>query len=76
MTLQDLPKNTPARISGFEAGDGELETRLREIGFAEGDQVEALHFGLFGRNPMSVRLNGALIALRKAEAAAVLVEAL
>lgn len=76
MTLRDLPKNTLARISGFSDGDSELETRLREIGFAEGDQVEALHFGLFGRNPMSVRLNGALIALRKSEAQAVLVEAL
>lgn len=76
MTLRDLPKNTPARIQGFEAGDSELETRLREIGFAEGDQVEALHFGLFGRNPMSVRLNGALIALRKTEAQAILVEKL
>ena len=76
MTLRDLPKNTPARISGFSASNNELETRLREIGFAEGDQVEALHFGLFGRNPMSVRLNGALIALRKSEAQAVLVEAM
>lgn len=74
MTLRDLPKNRPARISGFNANDNELETRLREIGFAEGDQVEALHFGLFGRNPISVRLNGALIALRKSEAQAVLVE--
>ena len=74
MTLRDLPKNTVARISGFDAGNSELETRLREIGFAEGDQVEALHFGLFGRNPMSVRLNGALIALRKTEAQAVIVE--
>jgi len=74
MTLRDLPKQTPARISGFQPGDAELETRLREIGFAEGDHVEALHFGLFGRNPMSVRLNGALIALRKTEAQAILVE--
>lgn len=76
MTLRDLQRNTLARISGFDAGDSELETRLREIGFAEGDQVEALHFGLFGRNPMSVRLNGALIALRKSEAKAVLVDVL
>lgn len=74
MTLRDLAKNTPARILGFHTGDNGLETRLREIGFAEGDQVEALHFGLFGRNPMSVRLNGALIALRKTEAQAVIVE--
>ena len=41
---------------------------------AEGDLVETLHFGLFGRNPMSVRLNGALIAMRKQEAEHVLVD--
>lgn len=76
MTLRDLAKNTPARILGFNGEDYDLETRLREIGFAEGDQVEILHFGLFGRNPMSVRLNGALIALRKTEAQAVTVETL
>lgn len=74
MTLRDLSKNVPARVTGFSDGDAELVTRLREIGFAEGDSVEALHFGLFGRNPLSVRLNGALIAMRKAEAEAVLVE--
>jgi ferrous iron transport protein A len=74
MTLRDLPKNAVARISGFAADDNGLETRLREIGFAEGDHVQAIHFGLFGRNPMSVKLNGALIAMRKNEAQAILVE--
>ncbi|MGJ8564894.1 MAG: FeoA family protein [Alphaproteobacteria bacterium] len=76
MTLRDLPQNTPATITGFDDADHDMQTRLREIGFAEGDRVEALHFGLFGRNPMSVRLNGALIAMRKHEASAVLVERL
>ncbi len=74
MTLADLPKSVFARVTGFDGQDTELETRLREIGFAEGDMVEALHFGLFGKNPMSVRLNGALIALRRLEARAVQVE--
>ncbi len=76
MTLRELAKHKPARIIGFKTDDSDKETRLREIGFAEGDIVEALHFGLFGRNPMSVRLNGALIAMRSAEAQAVLVEPL
>ena len=40
---------------------------------AEGDPVEALHFGLFFKNPMTVRLNGALIAMRSAEARCVYV---
>ena len=74
MTLRDLPKQARARVIGFAPGDIGLETRLREIGFAEGDDVEILHYGLFGRNPMSVRLNGALIAMRKNEAASVTVE--
>ena len=74
MTLRELPRYKAARIIGFQTDDPEKETRLREIGFAEGDLVESLHFGLFGRNPMSVRLNGALIAMRSAEAQAVLVE--
>jgi len=73
LTLRDLNKNQQALVSGFSETDPNLEIRLREIGFAEGDSVETLHFGLFGRNPMTVRLNGALIAMRKNEAAAVLV---
>lgn len=74
IALRALKKNQTATVRGFESGQADLETRLREIGFAEGDTVEALHFGLFGRNPMIVRLNGALIAMRKGEASAVLVE--
>ena len=74
MTLNQLKQNVPARVTGFQTADHDLEIRLREIGFAEGDQVILMHFGLFGRNPMSVKLNGALIALRKNEAAAVTIE--
>ncbi len=71
MTLSDLKIHQSGIVTGFRSDDPELETRLREIGFAEGDRVEALHFGLFGKNPMSVRLNGALIAMRRNEAGAV-----
>ncbi|WP_427450613.1 FeoA family protein [Litorimonas sp. WD9-15] len=73
LRLTDLKKNESALIIGFSAEEGDLTTRLREIGFAEGDNVTPLHFGLFGRNPMSVRLNGAQIAIRKQDAKAVLV---
>lgn len=74
MTLDQLQRRTPARVTGFETDDFDLETRLREIGFAEGDNIEALHFGLINRNPMSVRLNGAIIALRRCDAAAITIE--
>ena len=71
MTLDELARKTPAIITGFSTDDSDLETRLREIGFAEGDNVEALHFGLFNKNPISVRLNGAIIALRRSDASAI-----
>ena len=74
MTLSELSLNQKARIIGFDSYDSILETRLREIGFAEGDQVIVLHFGPFGKNPMSIKLNGALVALRRGEAQAIIVE--
>ena len=66
--LTSLAKNETAIVTGFDEADPDLTLRLREIGFAEGDRVTPLHFGLFGRNPISVRVNGALIALRKQDA--------
>ena len=73
MRLRELPRHAPATVSGFCPCDANLQTRLREIGFAEGDRVESIHFGLFGGNPISVKLNGAHIALRRHEAGAIFV---
>jgi ferrous iron transport protein A len=69
------------RPSGGAAAPGglpaaELERRLLELGFVEGATVEVLHQGLIGRDPIAVRVDGATIALRRREAAAVLVETL
>jgi len=71
MTLDQLERKRKAIIKGFDEGHSELETRLREIGFAEGDSVETLHVGLFDKNPISVRLNGAIIALRRKDASVI-----
>jgi len=51
----------------------ELERRLIELGFTEGADVEILHEGIFGRDPIAVRINGATVALRRREAMAILV---
>jgi ferrous iron transport protein A len=53
----------------------ELERRLIELGFTEGASVEILHEGLFGRDPIAVRVNGATVAIRRREAMAIVVEA-
>ena len=52
----------------------ELERRLIELGFVEGAWVQILHEGLFGRDPIAVRVNEATVALRRREAASILVE--
>jgi ferrous iron transport protein A len=75
MTLDQLEKSQIARVSGFKNKDISLVARLREIGFAEQDEVELLYRGPFGGRPLCYRLNRTLIALRRDEAKAVEVEA-
>jgi len=53
----------PAGLSACE-----MEQRLIELGFVEGATVQILHEGLFGRDPIAVRVNGATVALRRREA--------
>lgn len=55
--------------------EGELERRLIELGFIEGAHVEILHEGLFGRDPIAVRVNDCTVAIRRREAMAIIVEA-
>ena len=67
------------RVSGetgrHEAIDpAELERRLLEMGFVEGAAIEILHEGLFGRDPIAVRIDDMRVALRRREAAAVTVQ--
>jgi ferrous iron transport protein A len=62
---RDVPNSLPAE---------ELERRLLEMGLVEGARVELRHQGVFGRDPIAVRINDrATFALRRREAAAVLV---
>jgi len=60
--------------SGSGLPPQEIERRLIELGFVEGARIEILHEGLFGRDPIAVRVDGATIALRRREAAAIVVE--
>ena len=72
--MHTLAKGRQARVTGFGVGDDSLVAKLREVGFAEGDEVELLARGWLGGAPLSFRLNRTVIALRKSEAAMVLVE--
>jgi ferrous iron transport protein A len=47
----------------------ELERRLLELGFVEGARIELLHEGLFGRDPIAMKVDDMRVALRRHEAA-------
>lgn len=52
----------------------DLAQRLMEIGFEEGKDIEVLHVGPLGGDPMAVRIDRLTIAIRRAEADTILVE--
>ena len=52
----------------------ELESRLIEMGFVEGASVEILHEGMFGKDPIAVRVDNATVAIRRREAMAIMVD--
>jgi ferrous iron transport protein A len=56
-------------------GGAEIERRLLEMGFVEGAPVEIVHEGLFGRDPMAIKLADRTVALRRREARSVMVRA-
>jgi ferrous iron transport protein A len=60
-------------VAGLGLPGPELERRLIELGFVEGADVELLHEGLFGGDPIAVRVAHTTIALRRREAMAILV---
>ncbi|MCI5044996.1 MAG: ferrous iron transport protein A [Aquisalinus sp.] len=68
LTLKNLKRGETGIVTGFVESDSIREEELREIGFAEGDEVQVLEFGSFGGTPISVRLNRTIIAVRANEA--------
>lgn len=51
----------------------ELEQQLLEMGFVEGARVVIRHEGPFNGDPIAVRLDDTTIAIRRRDAAAILV---
>ena len=57
-----------------ETEEVELERRLLELGLVEGASIELIHEGLFGRDPMALKVDDMRVALRRKEAASLTVE--
>lgn len=75
-TLGSLRPGQTCRVIGLagQALSPELEERLLRMGFAEDAAIEVRHEGLFGRDPMAVKVDGVILALRRREADTILVE--
>ena len=60
----------------FGQQDESVTLRLKELGFLPGAHLKVIGFGLMGRDPLAIQINGTKFALRRAEAAKVKVERL
>ncbi len=67
LTLSDLPRGKMARVVGLDA-DAILARRLTDMGFVEDAEVELLQHGPLGRDPLAVRVDGTIVAIRRTEA--------
>lgn len=65
--LGQLKKGVRAMITRT-GGPDEMRRRLLEMGLLEGSTVEIIHEAPFGKDPIAVRVRGALLALRRNEA--------
>ncbi|HTU13258.1 MAG TPA: FeoA family protein [Allosphingosinicella sp.] len=77
VSLDKLPFHRPATVTGIDwesLGESDAK-RLRNLGFDEGVGIEALHSGLFGRDPLAIRIGRMQVAIRRAQAKTIMVEA-
>lgn len=68
--LIQLSPSTPDLAHDWD----EIERRLIELGFIEGAEIEVLHEGPIGGDPIAVRVEGATVALRRRIAMAIWAE--
>ncbi len=77
MDLSHLRKGQVAQVLGIQSR-GPLDSiaqRLLDLGFVVGEQVRCVTLAPFGGDPMLVQIGFTRFALRKAEAARVLIGA-
>jgi ferrous iron transport protein A len=74
--LNDLPRHTDATIREVVARGAQdpIALRLAELGFVEGEPVRVVAHGPVGGDPLLVQIGYTRFALRRAEAARVVVE--
>ena len=71
LALSLLPKGTPAKIVQIRS-QGELGRRIRDMGFVPGRSVTVLGRAPLG-DPLALRIADSTVALRKKEAATIII---
>lgn len=76
MRLSELKKGASAVVREVEEthASDPIARRLRELGFVGGEPVRVVAHGPFGGDPLLVQIGYTRFALRRAEAARVLLE--
>ena len=72
--LSELKKGARAEIVAVHAPVEEMTRNFLEMGLLEGSAVRVVHEAPLGGDPIAVEVRGALIALRRQEAAGFQVE--
>jgi ferrous iron transport protein A len=74
--LLDAPHHHPLQIKMIDTHtDDAVARRLLELGFIAGSVIEIRHGGPILNDPLAVLVRGMVVALRRHEAALVMVEA-
>lgn len=68
LPLGQLVPGASGTVSNFDGTEPAMVDRLREMGFAEGLNIELLHQSPFGGDPIAVRIDSMTVALRRREA--------
>jgi len=77
LKLSELPRRTAATVESVQdlAPNDAIARRLRELGFVQGERVEVVAAGPVSAEPLLVQVGFTRFALRRAEAARVVVTA-
>ena len=75
MKLSELPRRIAATVESVEdqAPNDAIARRLRELGFVKGERVEVMAAGPLSAEPLLIQIGYTRFALRRSEAARVLV---
>lgn len=73
ISLDRLALGTKACVASIDwaALEHSEAARLRHFGFDEGVAVQPLHRGLFGRDPIAIRVGRMTVAIRRKHAGAI-----